>query len=298
MHGRPSRIGSPPSYTPPMRGMSEHGLRGRAVAHGAHRGVGLEPPDALEELAGTSRGDLERAPGGMAARAEVLSAVQRLAGNRASVELLQRWDTDRDGRPGDARPASLRILDRLRVQRAVTTWGGEWDTIRYRTSKQGGVPVGVKIAIEFEPNEKVDAKRIGIVQGVVSSDLGAPLALAPETGARSTTKGRLKGFHIDQLPGFVNPLYPTTKGKAGQSLGTTPVLGMRNPGGGRHGWRFTEKDGTVKSRSAQMNDEPALPAHGANASQIFETTALAIEGAQTGTSYGSVRWGWRTNAAG
>ena len=31
---------------------------------------------------------------------------------------------------------------------------------------------------------------------------------------------------------------------------------------------------------------------------IFETTALATKGAQAGTYYGSVRWGWRTDAAG
>jgi hypothetical protein len=32
--------------------------------------------------------------------------------------------------------------------------------------------------------------------------------------------------------------------------------------------------------------------------EIFETTALATRGAQIGTYYGSVRWGWRTDRSG
>src|SRR5690606_39791466 len=32
--------------------------------------------------------------------------------------------------------------------------------------------------------------------------------------------------------------------------------------------------------------------------QIFETTALAIKGAQAGTYYGSIQWGWKTDNAG
>lgn len=47
-----------------------------------------------------------------------------------------------------------------------------------------------------------------------------------------------------------------------------------------------------------MADEPHLPHRGANASQIFETTALAVTGVQTGAYYGSVKWGWQTDAAG
>jgi hypothetical protein len=48
---------------------------------------------------------------------------------------------------------------------------------------------------------------------------------------------------------------------------------------------------------ATLYDRPALPGHGANSSQVFETTALAVEGAQAGTFYGSVRWGWTSDAA-
>jgi hypothetical protein len=230
-----------------------------------------------------------------------LIALQRAAGNQATSELVREIQA-RDGRAASlADRPSLRILDQLRVQRAVASWAGEWDTLRYKTTKDaatGKTPVGVDIAIEFRPGDKVDATGIGIIQGVVSADKGAPLAVNPETGTRSLTKGAMKGFHIDQLPGFINPLYPSTAGKAGDELGTTPVLPMKTPGGGRHGWRFVDKKGTEQKLSAQMNDLPALDPHGANAKQIFETTAMAFSGHQAGTYYGSVTWGWQTNAKG
>ena len=35
-----------------------------------------------------------------------------------------------------------------------------------------------------------------------------------------------------------------------------------------------------------------------NSGQIFETTALALAGTQEGTYYGSVKWGWKTDAEG
>jgi len=230
-----------------------------------------------------------------------LFALQRAAGNRATAELVRDIQAREQRVASAADRPGLRILDQLRIQRSVASWAGEWDTLRYKTTKDaatGKVPVGVDIAIEFRPSDKVDATGIGIIQGVISADKGAPIAVNPETGARSLTKGAMKGFHIDQLPGFINPLYPTTAGKAGDELGTTPVLPMKTPGGGRHGWRFVDKKGTEQKLSAQMNDLPTLDPHGANAKQVFETTAMAFSGHQAGTYYGSVTWGWRTNAKG
>jgi hypothetical protein len=228
-------------------------------------------------------------------------ALQRAAGNRATSELVQELQAREQRAASPAGTPSLRILDQLRVQRAVASWAGDWDALHYKTEKDaatGKLPVGVDIAIEFRPGDKVDATGIGIIQGVLSADKGAPIAVNPETGGRSLTKGAMKGFHIDQLPGFINPLYPSTAGKAGDELGTTPVLPMKTAGGGRHGWRFVDKKGTEQKLSAQMNDIPALDPHGANAKQVFETTAMAFSGHQAGTYYGSVTWGWQTNAKG
>src|SRR5260370_38292749 len=47
-----------------------------------------------------------------------------------------------------------------------------------------------------------------------------------------------------------------------------------------------------------MNDIPALGTHGANAKQVFETTAMAFSGHQVGTYSRPVTWGWQTNAKG
>ncbi|MGB8191535.1 MAG: hypothetical protein WCF67_06425, partial [Chitinophagaceae bacterium] len=35
-----------------------------------------------------------------------------------------------------------------------------------------------------------------------------------------------------------------------------------------------------------------------NSAQVFETAAIATKGTQAGTYYGSVQWGWKTDAAG
>lgn len=47
-----------------------------------------------------------------------------------------------------------------------------------------------------------------------------------------------------------------------------------------------------------MKDSPRLLKTRVNPSQVFEDTALAITGVQTGATYGSVQWGWKTDAAG
>jgi hypothetical protein len=189
------------------------------------------------------------------------------------------------------------------VQRAVTTWAGEWDTDHYRTLNTAGVRDGVDIKLRFKPGPLVDATTIGIVQMANSRDLGAALALDATVGARSIPAGgRGEGAHIDQLAANRNPLYAVDATPAADTslTDTAPVTagGTHGHGWGRHGHRFTDKAGNLHTKDAWMDDTPQLPGHGANASQIFETAALAITGAQRGTYYGTVRWGWRTNAAG
>ena len=193
------------------------------------------------------------------------------------------------------RPASGALgLRTALVQRAVNSWGGEFDTPTYRREKDGaGNPIGVKIRLVFKANDKVDATKFAMTQAVNSLDLGVPLAINAEVGARSIAAGRNKGLHIDQLPGHVNPIFYTGPGAAGDTLRSTP-----RAADGRDGFRFVDSTGTVRERTARIDDTPTLPGHGANASQIFESTAIAISGVQAGTYYGSVRWGWRTNAAG
>lgn len=186
------------------------------------------------------------------------------------------------------------VRSRLAVQRQIPTWAGEFDTVRYRTKKDGGgTPIGVDILLEFTPNEKADARKIGMTQAVNSKDLGVPLAINAEVGGRSIAAGRNKGLHIDQLGGRVNPIFYTQPGAAGDTLASTA-----RAADGRDGFRFIDTAGNERKRSARIADTPTLGGHGANASQIFESTALALTGTQAGSYYGSVQWGWRTNATG
>jgi hypothetical protein len=193
------------------------------------------------------------------------------------------------------------VLNRVRRLQRLTTWGGEWKTRHYKDLVVGGNKVGVDIEIEFIPNDKVNASGIGLVQTAMSQSGGAaPFrnpAVDPEWAGRSIAAGPNLGLGIDQLTGFVNPIYYTTAGAAGDTLNTTGTVPSNQPGGGRHGWRTVDSKGVEHKRSALMNDAPQLPVAN-NSRQIFETTAFATSGAQTGTFYGSVSWGWRRDAAG
>ncbi len=181
------------------------------------------------------------------------------------------------------------------IQRAVKTWAGEWDTDKYSSVKTGGVDDGVDIELRFKPGAPVNATMIGMVQMVTSKDIGATVNVNPTVGARSLPAGTPgEGAHIDQLANFRNPLYATGAGGAADKLWDTPTQAQW----GQHGYHYVDKTGVVNKKDAILKDTPQLPGHGANASQIFETTALAVTGVQSGTYYGSVRWGWKTNAAG
>jgi hypothetical protein len=211
--------------------------------------------------------------------------LKQAAGNAAVTSWLA---------PPTVRATDAVALRRAIVQRVVSSWGGDFDTPTYRTEKDGaGNPVGVKIKLEFTPNDKADSTRIGMTQAVNSKDVGVPVAADAETGGRSVAAGASKGLHIDQLAGFVNPIFYTKAGAAGDTLASTA-----RAADGRDGFRFLDNTGALKERSARIEDTPVLDPHGANASQIFESTAIAMRGVQAGVYYGSVRWGWRTNAAG
>jgi hypothetical protein len=187
------------------------------------------------------------------------------------------------------------------IQRQVGTWGGEFDTTTYTTLALAGVD-GVDIALEFRPNDKVDAKRIGMVQSVISTEKGAPVLIGTAAeqavlGQREVAAGATgEGRQIDQLAqaDFANPLYATGAAGARDRLRTTPT----NPQWGRHGWRFTDGAGKLQKRNALLKDTPKLSSARVRSGQKFETTALAVQGTQEGTYYGSVSWGWQKDAAG
>src|SRR5262245_28408514 len=79
----------------------------------------------------------------------------------------------------------------------------------------------------------------------------------------------------------------------GKSLADTPI---RSDEKHQIGWHYHEK-GKLNHQNAWLFDRPARTASN-NSSMTFETTALAIDGAQRGTYYGSVKWGWKRGSDG
>jgi hypothetical protein len=223
-----------------------------------------------------------------------------------TAEEIARSDVDPPRAGETPTSPALRIRDRLSsagaergVLRRVASWGGDYTTDKYDVVKTGGVEDGVDIVLRFAPNKRVDAEMIGMVQMVTTKDKGKVVAASATVGTRSIAAGTAgEGAHIDRLSAagtnYGNPLYATGAPAAGDVLSATATVA----GWGQHGWRFTDKAGKLRKQDALLKDTPRIPGHGADASQIFETTALAVAGTQEGTYYGSVQWGWQTDAAG
>lgn len=199
------------------------------------------------------------------------------------------------------------------LQRApVPTMGGEWSAEgAYEAVKdvdQDGNPLptaqgwrGANITLTFKPNSNVNAELLGLTQSV-QSYVGGALALTPAAATRAipakdarainTGKGETdEGTALDMAPGFNSPIYPV------QSV-TSATLADNNtaPSWGQNGFHFIDHAKHVKEQDATLTDTPRRAGAQKDSRQIFEVTALATKGVQAGTYYGSVRWGWRTDA--
>lgn len=203
------------------------------------------------------------------------------------------------------RSLALDLRDALRAtrthrpmaQRAVPTWAGEFDTDKYDTvldlAKKN--EVGVDIELLFKPGKHVDAELIGMVQMATSKASGKAVwpGASATLKARSIAAGKDEGANIDRPEAYGNPLYATKAPAAKDRLSDTPT----DTFWGQHGWRFTDKAGKLHKQDALLKDRPLIEPHGPNSSQVFETTAVAVKGVQEGAWYGSVQWGWQSDAA-
>lgn len=231
------------------------------------------------------------------------------------------------------RSSSLGIRNSLRtvqaksevVQRAVSTWGGKWDTDQYDLRKNKGAngtvyPAasgvrGVDIKLKFTPQSNANAKLIGLtqsVQGIVNNKTnltkGAALRniKAKDAVNINTGKGETDvGTAIDRLHSRNTPIYGSKSLGKGKGLADTAIDNntTKNPfslgvnATYRLGFRY--KTGkSWKTQDAMLYDTPTRSGAAKNSRHIFETTALALKGTQAGTYYGSVRWGWRTDSKG
>lgn len=196
--------------------------------------------------------------------------------------------------PASSRAASVQ---RQVVQRvAIPTNFGEFDTTKYDAVGPKGSEYGVDINLTFDPDRaKADATKIGLTQSVRSQLKGAAVAIEPSRHSRLVPGRTGEGREIDRttLDAFSNPIYATKVPGKKDKLGDTPMLSH-----GQWGWNYTDKSGAPQHQIAKLIDKPTLHGHGMNAAQTFETAALAVEGAQSGTYMGSVSWGWSVDGAG
>jgi hypothetical protein len=181
------------------------------------------------------------------------------------------------------------------VQPKVTTKFGVFDTEKYANIGTAGKELGVEITLTFNPDRAaVDATKIGLTQSVRSQLGGSAIVLHPSQKDLMVGSGTGEGRRIDRVSqkDITNPMYAAGNTKETDTLGSTRT----SSGWGQHGWNYT-KDGRPHHRLAKLEDTPAL-VHAKNASQRFETAALAIEGTQSGTYMGSVEWGWEIDGTG
>ena len=162
----------------------------------------------------------------------------------------------------------------------------------------------VVLHLTFEPNAEVDATKIGLTQSTRTEIAGSPVVVDAQTAPRQVASGPGTGYEIDRIPDRNNPIYGSPSVGAGQNLHNTaltnapPGTATPSPTNATFelGHRFTDAGGP-HIKNAWLHDTPSMePAN--NIGVLFETTALALEGAQEGTYYGSVRWGLRRSATG
>ncbi|HSY61908.1 MAG TPA: DUF4157 domain-containing protein, partial [Cytophaga sp.] len=213
------------------------------------------------------------------------------------------------------------------IRRTKSSHYGDFNDNSYKTLNDGaGNDIGVEMYLTFHPNNNVDAELIGMVQSVRTVENGSAIAIGGDATIKSrmikakdavtTTSPTLstdEGIQIDQAPENRNPLYAVEGAPAGDtklSQGPTPgpvsalpaasspgPHGELYSGWGAHGYHYTT-GGHLKQKDAELHDLPMNGPTGNNYEQLFETTAVAIKGNQEGTYYGSVEWGWRTDAKG
>jgi hypothetical protein len=201
---------------------------------------------------------------------------------------------------GNSAASASGVVQNKAIQlKKVATDAGEFET----TTFQGCEDRGVNIVLMFHPNpDVVEAKKIGLAQsGQVSKD-GKFEAIDPSKQARTVTDaGESEGYTHDRLSDRNNPIYGADSLKKGQGLAATKVDNNETKDATQVGVNATYQLGwsyklfggkpETKTQSAGLSDKPK-GAKVPGVKMFFESTALAIEGTDTGKYYGSVSWGY------
>ena len=191
--------------------------------------------------------------------------------------------------PTAAVAAAARMIAASKEERrdgeSVNTAGGTWTAVEYN-SKMGYLDPsarGLHMKLSFTPNDTVNATNIVLVQTVKTTQNSALYYLnSAAIKARS-----VDGVSIDQMGTSIRPEYASNPGAGGGGFGSAAVQG----GAGEHGYRY-QLHGQWVVKAAWLEDNPHFRHIVSASGQVFETTAIAAAGVDTGRYYGSVRWGW------
>jgi hypothetical protein len=160
--------------------------------------------------------------------------------------------------------------------------------------------------LRFDPGDKVDANKIGLVQELKSwvggavEEVGNLGQIQQGQANRNVPAGQAGPHHrIDRPAGEDVPVYgaevPGVYRKPGARPDMSKITIQQHMQETKIGKRRRQgRTNTWDSDPARLLDSPNRRNAETNSGQEFETTALALDGTQRGTYYGSVRWGWQT----
>lgn len=143
----------------------------------------------------------------------------------------------------------------------------------------------------FKPKKETNATKIGLVQATKEVIGGDAIAIDPNTA----TKMSDAGYSIDQLSDNPNPLYATVQTLVSETSDKTKLADYKTDTDfGQH----AIKEGDAWTQNAILKDSPTTNKDIPNTKEVFETTALAIDGAEKDKYYGSITWGCHTDGSG
>ena len=188
-------------------------------------------------------------------------------------------------------------LEERRDGDSVVTAGGRWTAVEYfsraewiHTLKSGRRVTyrdvrGLRMKLQFTPNDTVDAERIVLVQTVKVTKDDAPHIIDTSLKERW-----IDDVSIDQDAESASPEYAAAAGDPDDPVagfGAAPV----QHGTGEHGYRY-HRSGQWHVKPAWIQDDPHIRGAKRSAGHKFETTAIAAAGNDEGRYYGSVEWGY------
>jgi Domain of unknown function (DUF4157) len=284
------------------------------AAHVIQQRVGIKVPGGLGEA-----GDLHER--------HADAVADRVVRGQSSEDLLHAHASGGGVWPGTAAPGKLNSGraaasgNAVQMKKLPTAFGTFEDVYYHAIANAKDEEIGCEMYLRFTPGDTVDASKIALTQVLKPTKEGS-LDAADETKKKQTvTSGAGKDFYVDRLSSSRNPLYGASVGAeadkdklAGWNIGpkVTPMAeadkkayadaGMKGvkysaASKGQSGYRKKSGADWI-SQPAELDDWPVRPdsVGKKNSGQYFETTALAVDGAQKDSYYGSVQWGWERDA--